>query len=49
MQLLISIIIRTYNEEKLIGRCLTAIYNQKVNTPMEVIIVDSAAIIKLWS
>ena len=43
MQSLISIIIRTYNEEKLISRCLTAIYNQKVEYPIEVIIVDSGS------
>ncbi len=38
-----SIIIRTYNEDKMIGRCLTAVYNQQVEHPIEVIIVDSGS------
>jgi len=37
----ISIIIRTYNEQKMIGQCLESVFNQKINLPFEVIIVDS--------
>jgi rhamnosyltransferase len=40
---MISIIIRTYNEEKNIGRCLDAVFNQKTNKSFEVIIVDSGS------
>lgn len=36
-----SIIIRTYNEEEKIGKCLEAIFNQQVKFPFEIIIVDS--------
>ena len=38
---LISIIIRTYNEEKWIGRCLRGIFSQKVDAKIEVILVDN--------
>tara|TARA_B100000945_G_C20412832_1_gene613510 strand:+ start:1130 stop:2479 length:1350 start_codon:yes stop_codon:yes gene_type:complete len=38
---IISIIIRTKNEEKWIGHCLEAIFLQKVNASFEVIIVDN--------
>lgn len=37
----ISIIIRTKNEEKWIGRCLDAVFNQKVDAEIEVILVDN--------
>ena len=37
----ISIIIRTKNEEKWIGRCLSAIFLQKTNANIEVILVDN--------
>ncbi len=37
----ISIIIRIKNEEKWIGRCLTSIFDQKINHDIEVIIVDN--------
>jgi len=40
-QTIISIIIRTKNEEKWIGPCLDAIYNQKVDADIEVILVDN--------
>ncbi|CAB1074306.1 hypothetical protein D1AOALGA4SA_2125 [Olavius algarvensis Delta 1 endosymbiont] len=43
MNSFISIIIRSYNEEQLIRRCLTAIYSQKVDYPIEVIVVDSGS------
>lgn len=39
--ILISVIIRTYNEEKSIRKCLKSVFNQKINIPFEVIIVDS--------
>ena len=38
---MISIIIRTYNEEKWIGMCLKAVASQEINLPFEIIIVDS--------
>jgi len=37
----ISIIIRTYNEEKYLGECLKSVFSQKINKKFEVIIVDS--------
>jgi rhamnosyltransferase len=37
----ISIIIRTKNEEKWIGRCLDAVFSQKVDAEIEVILVDN--------
>lgn len=37
----ISIIIRTKNEERLIGRTLAAIYQQDIDIPFEVVVVDS--------
>lgn len=37
----ISIIIRTYNEEKYLRECLDKVFNQKINKTFEVIIVDS--------
>ena len=40
-QTIISIIIRTKNEEKWIGPCLDAIYNQEVDADVEVILVDN--------
>lgn len=39
----ISIIIRTKNEEPLIGRTLSAIYQQDIDIPFEVIVVDSGS------
>jgi len=39
----ISVIIRTYNEEKWIGHCLDAVFNQKVNASIEVILVDNSS------
>jgi len=41
MNVLTSIIIRTDNEEQKIGQCLHSVFNQKVDQPFEVIIVDS--------
>ena len=38
---IISIIIRTKNEEKWIGRCLDAVFSQKVEAEIEVILVDN--------
>jgi len=38
---LISIIIRTYNEEKKIKQCLEKVFSQKIDNPFEVIIIDS--------
>jgi len=37
---LISVIIPTFNEEKYIGRCLTALKRQRTNYPFEVLLVD---------
>lgn len=37
----ISIIIRTFNEERYLGKCLKSVFNQKINKKFEVIIVDS--------
>lgn len=37
----ISVVIPAYNEEKLIGRCLASLKNQKFNLPYEVIVVDN--------
>jgi len=39
----ISLIVRTKNEEKWIGRCLDSIYCQKVNANIEVVLVDSGS------
>jgi len=39
--MIISVIIRTKNEEKWIEKCLQAIYNQKVNADIEVVLVDN--------
>jgi rhamnosyltransferase len=39
----ISIIIRTFNEEKDIGACLKKIFLQKIEEPFEVIIIDSGS------
>lgn len=41
MKPLISVIIRTYNEERTISQCLAAVFRQKIDYPVEVIIVDS--------
>ena len=38
---IISIIIRTKNEEKWIGHCLNSIFNQKIDAIKEVILVDN--------
>ena len=38
---LISVIIRTKNEEKWIDLCLNAVYCQKVDATIEVILVDN--------
>jgi len=37
----ISVVVRTYNEEKWIGLCLDKIFSQKVDDDIEVIVVDS--------
>ena len=37
----ISIIIRTYNEERMIEKCLKAVFGQEIPIACEVIIVDS--------
>ena len=42
MKPLISIIIRTYNEGKNLGRCLNAIKNQSYSN-YEIIVVDSSS------
>jgi glycosyltransferase involved in cell wall biosynthesis len=39
----ISIIIRTFNEEKLIGKLLDAVYSQQINHPFEVVVIDSGS------
>lgn len=39
----ISIIIRTYNEEKFIGQVLKKVFSQDINKPFEVIVVDSGS------
>ena len=39
----ISLIVRTKNEEKWIGRCLNSIFSQKVNANIEVVLVDSGS------
>lgn len=39
----ISIIIRTKNEERLIGQTLEAVYQQEIDLPFEVIIIDSGS------
>ena len=38
---IISVIIRTKNEEKWIDLCLNAVYRQKVDAVIEVILVDN--------
>ncbi len=43
MKPLASIIIRAYNEEKAIRKCLNAVFNQKTDFPFEAIIVDSGS------
>ncbi len=43
---MVSIIIRTYNEEKLIRQCLKSIFSQKYNGNIEVIVVDSGSMDK---
>jgi len=43
MKPLASIIIRTFNEEKMIGKILSAVFSQRVDFPFEVIIVDSGS------
>ncbi len=40
-KLVISVIIRTNNEEKWIGHCLVAVFSQKVDAEIEVILVDN--------
>lgn len=40
---LVSIILRSYNEEKHIGKLLESIYRQKTDFPFEVILVDSGS------
>ncbi|MCX6732587.1 MAG: glycosyltransferase [Candidatus Roizmanbacteria bacterium] len=37
----ISIIIPAYNEEKYVNECLSSVFNQKCNSPFEVIVVDN--------
>ena len=37
----ISIVIPAYNEEKLIGRCLTSLKNQQFTRPYEIIVVNN--------
>ncbi len=38
---IISVIIRTKNEEKWIGRCLQSVFDQKVDAKIEVVLVDN--------
>ncbi|MVF13750.1 glycosyltransferase [Ketobacter sp. MCCC 1A13808] len=40
----ISIVIRTLNEERFLGDCLSAIEKQVVDLPLEVIVVDSGSV-----
>ena len=40
---MISIVLRTKNEEKYIERCLESIFNQKIEDKFEVIIVDAGS------
>ena len=40
---LVSIIIRTYNEERRLAQCLESIFNQSVNFNFEIIIIDSGS------
>jgi len=40
-RLVISLIIRTKNEEKWIGRCLESVFSQKVDAEIEVVLVDN--------
>lgn len=37
----ISVVVPAYNEETLIGRCLSSLQNQKTEVPYEVIVVDN--------
>ena len=39
----VSVIIRSYNEEKYIGECLSALRAQKFEYPVEIIVVDSGS------
>ncbi|MFA6238836.1 MAG: glycosyltransferase [Bacteriovorax sp.] len=43
IQPLVSVILRSYNEEKHIGKLLSSIFNQKCIYPFEVILVDSGS------
>lgn len=38
----VSVIIPSYNSEKLISRCLTSLVNQRTKIPYEIIVVDSS-------
>ena len=40
---LVSVLITTFNHEKYIGRCIDAILNQKVDFPIEILILDDAS------
>ena len=40
-RLVISVIIRTKNEEKWISRCLESVFSQKVDAEIEVVLVDN--------
>jgi glycosyltransferase involved in cell wall biosynthesis len=40
---MVSVVIPAYNEEKAIGRCLTALVKQVTGEPFEVIVVDNAS------
>lgn len=37
----VSIIIRSFNEEELIGRCVAAIKSQLIDLPVEIVVIDS--------
>ncbi len=41
--MMVSVIIRTYNEEKLIGQCLASVFTQEIDDDIEVIVVDSGS------
>ena len=40
---LVSIVIRTYNEEKFLPDCLQAVCSQSYQGPMEIVVVDSGS------
>ena len=40
---IVSIVIRTKNEERFIGQTLSAIFGQEIEPPFEVIVIDSGS------